>query len=209
MRNADAAGWNCTGMKRARGKLFTLASVVSQLLCVAAVALWVRDYDRLDWASYVNDKGTGYAVGSTHGLFSLWHFESISYVDWSHTQGFKWRGWQLWPPQGGNFAVVARAVDNHVSVCEREIFKLRSMRIDGPLNADMQGSIVYVRCWLVASLLSLLPLISGVRGLAVVRKKLRAARVGTCSGCGYDLRATPDRCPECGNAVPKKTEMTV
>jgi len=31
---------------------------------------------------------------------------------------------------------------------------------------------------------------------------------GFCRKCGYDLRATPDRCPECGQ-VPKKTEATV
>jgi len=37
-------------------------------------------------------------------------------------------------------------------------------------------------------------------------RRLRTAAPGLCTKCGYDLRATPDRCPECG-AIPRSARL--
>ena len=54
-----------------------------------------------------------------------------------------------------------------------------------------------LRYWLLACVSALLPLSRGA-GWYSRRRRARSARLGKCANCGYDLRATPDRCPECG-----------
>jgi hypothetical protein len=68
---------------------------------------------------------------------------------------------------------------------------------DGVPRADRRYYWFVLPCWMAAALFALLP---AQRTWAMVRRRSAAhrAQAGLCPACGYDLRATPDRCPECG-----------
>ena len=51
--------------------------------------------------------------------------------------------------------------------------------------------------WMVAAASGILPALWLHRRVAPWRERRRAT-AGLCRACGYDLRASPDRCPECG-----------
>ena len=58
---------------------------------------------------------------------------------------------------------------------------------------------VMVPHWLIL-VLALVAFGESSRRLWRGRRSVRWANAGRCGGCGYDLRATPGRCPECGKA---------
>jgi hypothetical protein len=77
------------------------------------------------------------------------------------------------------------------------------------------SALLFVACWFFgAYLLSIFgPLFAIVitaglfaTSLALSRKETRAEarmNMGLCPKCGYDLRASNDRCPECGTPIPE------
>jgi hypothetical protein len=57
------------------------------------------------------------------------------------------------------------------------------------------GHIIVLPLWFLTLTFGAWPAMASVRW----RRRRREARKGLCPRCGYDLRASPDRCPECGN----------
>jgi hypothetical protein len=91
------------------------------------------------------------------------------------------------------------------TLAQRMGFNVRSM---SKSTTAPDGSVETVSDWTVRLPHWALLLITGAPPLlaaGVIPRALRRRRWrrGLCGVCGYDLRATGDRCPECGTPVPK------
>jgi hypothetical protein len=60
----------------------------------------------------------------------------------------------------------------------------------------------YRRGWMPAWVLVIPGALTGLLWFVHCRRRRRWGREQRCLGCGYDLRASTDRCPECGRVIP-------
>ena len=74
-----------------------------------------------------------------------------------------------------------------------EVFILGSPADSPPISIGYT-----IPCWMPALSLAV-PVAAAVRFHRRARERRR--RIGYCRRCGYDLRATPDLCPECGTTT--------
>jgi len=115
----------------------------------------------------------------------------------------------FWRPFGGDIQLQFQQSVLFFNACSRfgnyrkTVWQLR---IPGIHLAWFTGSRLWMM-WFQAEvsaplLLAVLGVLS-IWGIAETRrsKHERLSQKGRCAKCGYDLRATPERCPECGTIV--------
>lgn len=176
-------------------RLFNLASLLSLGLCFAFVILWLSDVMNGTRPSRELSYRIARPDGDGYRLYAIYLFDGSFYSGvfdepprrdrrpglsfetaryWSH-------GLMCW----GAFHDAHENASFGVVRFSRKVWPFRS------------GTYVVFPAWLVAAVFAALPTLQADLYL---RRRARR-RAGTCKRCGYDLRATPSRCPECGTEV--------
>jgi hypothetical protein len=176
---------------RWRGRFFNFSAAVSLLLCVALCILWVRSYWRWDSLRWVNPERETYGVRSEQGSLHFWH----------GSPGGDGSGGMPLPDNGQTFQFGSGIVkdDSVLSFPATTFagFGVGNRRQAITATSYWQTGSLFMPSWFASAMLAILPYLWFRRW----RRNRPAKMVRRCPFCGYDLRATPERCPECGRGA--------
>ena len=178
-------------------RLPNLLMALSLLPCVAVVGLWVRTYQASDWISHsmlTGDRNfteiTEWSADTPRGVVRLtWRQSRLR----QSPEGLDdlYGGWRLETREP-----IGLTPDSSqpVPLIDRLGFDWAAAQYGGVGGGSITIRTVTFPLWAIMALFALLP-----SALFCHRvRRLRRVRARLCPSCGYDLRATPDRCPECG-----------
>ena len=166
---------------RLKGRLLNLLTAL--LLCLAVGGMWVRSHSMLDtWQRRMSDRRV-VGLTSLRGGVYLMNITTPPRVDMTFIRP----GYRAWPVGSGSTAPARRSVAG---------FALNPVAM-----SSASGWTLRIPYWALA----VAPAAAGLAGHAsrVLRRRRRAA-LRRCLTCGYDLRATPGGCPECGTVSQAK-----
>jgi len=183
-----------------RGVILSLAGF-SLLLCLATCVEWVRGYWAHDTLGFDHADSAIYYCGSYRGYFHCGRTGAFPHVKY-------WiRPWQGAPPDIPiDTPVVARTVLREWDFCGVRYSRI-ILGIVNRADIEARGFVpfhpvvftsLWIPFWMPGIIFLIGPLLTFVPALARHIRLRRRRQRGLCLNCGYDLRATPDRCPECG-----------
>jgi hypothetical protein len=197
-------------MRRLRRHLFTALAALSLLLCVLSIAMRLRAPYESDHCEWIH---TTPPTSGRPAVLYLWDLRlaggviivdrTVSLVDYSdrpfeksrRTDGFRYREGMaeyeppLSMPPSPNFHPRATLY----SVGSFGVGRVRWTTTLARVRTDT----LKLPLWFLASCFALPPAI-WYSALLHQRRRRRRFAMGLCESCGFDLRATPNRCPECG-----------
>jgi hypothetical protein len=167
-------------MKR---RLLNLLTALSLLMCVAVVATWVVAAMRPEAVQLPDSPRdeTRLLVGGGRLTFFRVTVVAVDPFLGRVLKGSVQPGAGRWPWRHGGFALVWR----------------RPLTGNGSPTQLGDWTLVSVPFWALLALGAAPLSLAYTRGRSRRRRQWRVSR-RLCPRCGYDLRATPDKCPECG-----------
>jgi hypothetical protein len=182
-------------MRRIARHLFTIVAALSLVLCAAVCMAWVRSHRLSDYFGWCNAGGWREFYSAEGHLVihvmsgdystSTQQFQPPAYR--SEPLRYVQRNWLLKVELGEN--------DDTLTSWERGGFAWHERR-NARLGARYVTAVAPM--WSVAALTAVAPLAWTIARLRGYVRARRRSRRGLCVACGYDLRASAQRCPECG-----------
>jgi hypothetical protein len=207
-------------MAFAKARVLPGLAIISLTLCLATVALWVRSWHKGQSVERV-DPRRRIVITSTYGVVQLTRWDgafqppSVAPTAYNSPPPGAWRKWMYWHGRNiGDTGPTDWAYPPAFSGSDRwwqnagfDAFDYKHKPLRNPnafalhdwLQPQWLGRerSVVVPYWAIAVAFCMLP---GIVFLRFVGRG-RHFRAGVCPSCGYDLRATPHRCPECGKVI--------
>jgi hypothetical protein len=158
-------------------------ATVSATLCLATLILWIHSYRGCDVLASTDHPGDHFTLTSEFGILVFeieWPRAAQARPGWSYFTNPLPRRYEH--RTGTGFAVYTTSARHYLLLPPTPLWGLT------------------IPHWFAFALTALLP------AIAIARRSVLAKwiRTGRCAHCGYDLRATPRRCPECGTSALEK-----
>jgi hypothetical protein len=184
--------------------LFNLLAGASLLLCMGTVVLWVRSYLVTDvwrwpYASHHDGMATYTLITIASGGGGIYvsqflNITHLSFAPWQTEASHKTSPPAY--PSDKRFTTHPPALGFYFG------------EITQPLSDPGEGDVARIAIVPICTLLGITAVLPSIWFIRLNRSRRARFRLreGLCLNCGYDLRATPDRCPECGTE-PAKTSI--